>query len=225
MSKSLSNAQLEQLRRNAKRLARQEAIPLHQAQDRLAQQHGFSNWALLIRHTPTQEATKARPASRSDSRRRYYFHGDQIEDNTGLYFCALCDLSFPLEHVTTEHGTRSVERYLRELNNVDSLPTEWHRLYHRPPHPVNALDEAVQGVQAEAARREASRSEFHRWIVTQVSRQDWVGGLAQDIKGDKGFPVEETSLGELIDYLKRKSAVKEALTALRQAYAEFSAPR
>lgn len=57
----------------------------------------------------------------------------------------------------------------------------------------------------------------------QVDRRDWVGDLAQDIKGDKDFPVEETRLAELIAYLKSENAVDEALTALRQAHAEFLA--
>lgn len=70
MSKPLSAPQLEQLRRNAKRIARQEAIPLHQAQDRLAQQHGFSNWALLTKHTAARESIEPKPAGQPNSRVR-----------------------------------------------------------------------------------------------------------------------------------------------------------
>ncbi|KIP12933.1 MULTISPECIES: YozE family protein [Burkholderia] len=223
MSKPLSAAQLKQLRRNAKRLARQETIPLHQAQDRLAQQHGFQNWALLTKHTPTRKAVEPQLTGQPDSRQRYYFHGDQKENDANLFYCAQCDIFFPLDHFATEHGPKTVERYIRQLETADSLSMSWHRSYRRPANAVNALDEEVQRFRAEAALREASRSAFHRWIVMQVDRRDWVGDLAQDIKGDKDFPVEETRLAELIAYLKSENAVDEALTALRQAHAEFLA--
>ncbi|WP_081472898.1 YozE family protein [Burkholderia ambifaria] len=199
------------------------SIPLHQAQDRLAQQHGFSNLALLTKHTPTREAIKSQLAGQPDSRVRYYFHGDQKEDNANLYYCAQCDFSFTLDHFATEHGPKTIERYIRELETADSLPASWHRRYRRPTNAVNALDDEVRKFRAEAALREASRSAFHRWIVKQVGRRDWVGDLAQDIKGDKDFPIGETSLDELVAYLKSERAVDEALTALKQAYAEFSA--
>ncbi|QYD69269.1 hypothetical protein KZJ38_02475 [Paraburkholderia edwinii] len=223
MSNPLSAAQVEQLRRNAKRLARQEAIPLHQAQDHLARQHGFSNWALLTKHTPAHPAIKPKLTVQADSRRRYYFHGDRNEDDVSRYYCAQCDLFRPLDHFAIEHGPRTVERYIRELESLDSRPTSWHRSFHRPMNAVNALNEEARNFQAAAALREASRSAFHRWIVMQVDRGDWVGDLARDIKHDKDFPVEETRLDELVAHLKSERAVDEALTALRQAYGEFSA--
>jgi uncharacterized protein YozE (UPF0346 family) len=57
--------------------------------------------------------------------------------------------------------------------------------------------------------------------VTQTERKDRIGDLAGDIKGDKTFPVAETSLAELVAYLEREGAVEEALSAMRAAYAEF----
>lgn len=222
MSKPLSAPQLEQLRRNAKRLARQETIPLHQAQDRLAQQHGFSNWALLTKHTPTREVIKPQPSGQPDSRIRYYFHGDQKEDDANLYYCAHCDLSFPVDHFATEHGPTTVERYIRQLGQVDSRPASWHSTYRRPANAVNALNEEVRRFRAEAALREASRSAFHGWLVTQADRGDRVGDIAHDIKRDEDFPVAETRLGELIAYLENKTGDDVVLNALRRAHAEFS---
>jgi hypothetical protein len=45
----VTETQLKQLRRDAKRLARSESIPLHEAQDRLAAQRGFGNWSQMIK--------------------------------------------------------------------------------------------------------------------------------------------------------------------------------
>ncbi|HDR8936183.1 YozE family protein [Burkholderia vietnamiensis] len=222
MSKPLSAPQLEQLRRNAKRVARQEAIPLHQAQDRLAQQHGFPNWPLLMKQTPAREAIKPQPSGQPDSRVRYYFHGDQKEDDANLYYCAQCDLSFPLDHFATEHGSTTVARYIRQLETADEVPAAWHRRYRRPPNPVNVLDEEVRRLCAAAALREASRSAFHRWLVTQADRGDRVGDIAYDIMRDEDFPVAETRLGELIVYVESKTGDDVILNAFRRAHAEFS---
>lgn len=222
MSKPLSAPQLEQLRRNAKRIAQQEAIPLHQAQDRLAQQHGFSNWALLPKHTAARESIEPKPEGQPNSRVRYYFHGDQKEDDANLYHCAQCDWSFPLDHFANEHGRSAVERYIYQLERADSLPASWHIRYRRPPNAVNALDDEVRRFRAAAALREASRSAFHRWLVTQANRGDPVGDIAYDIKGDESFPVAETRLAELIAYVKRKTRDDAVLSAFRRAHAEFS---
>ena len=44
-----SASKLARLRRDAKRLARQEGIPLHTAQQRLAVASGFANWSLMAK--------------------------------------------------------------------------------------------------------------------------------------------------------------------------------
>ena len=41
------SAPIYQLKRNAKRLSREEKIPLHEALDRVAAQEGFGGWSLL----------------------------------------------------------------------------------------------------------------------------------------------------------------------------------
>ena len=50
MATFFTAAQLEQFRRDAKRLGRQLSIPLSQAQDRIAVEHGFKNWSLVAKH-------------------------------------------------------------------------------------------------------------------------------------------------------------------------------
>ncbi|WP_264159750.1 sterile alpha motif-like domain-containing protein [Burkholderia vietnamiensis] len=65
--------------------------------------------------------------------------------------------------------------------------------------------------------REASRSAFHRWLVTQVNRGDPVGDIAYDIKGDEDFPIAETRLAELIAYVESKTGDDVLLSAFRRA--------
>ena len=45
--KNLTSTQFERLKLDAKKQARAAGIPLHKAQDNIANAHGFSNWALL----------------------------------------------------------------------------------------------------------------------------------------------------------------------------------
>lgn len=50
------SAQLEQLKRNAKRRARADGLPLHQVLDAEAVQRGFANWSLLVRDADKAQA-------------------------------------------------------------------------------------------------------------------------------------------------------------------------
>lgn len=50
MHSHFSSAHIEQLRRQAKQLAKSMAIPLSKAQDLIAQQNGWSNWSLLMKN-------------------------------------------------------------------------------------------------------------------------------------------------------------------------------
>jgi hypothetical protein len=43
--------------------------------------------------------------------RRHYLHDDEIEDEPGVYFCALCDMPVEAAHFDREHATKSYERY------------------------------------------------------------------------------------------------------------------
>ncbi|WP_275718660.1 YozE family protein [Ralstonia solanacearum] len=82
---------------------------------------------------------------------------------------------------------------------------------------MNALDEEVRWLRADAALREASRSAFHRWHVAQADREDQVGDIAHDIKRDKDFSVAETRLDELIAYLEGETGDDVMLSAFRRA--------
>lgn len=64
-------ALLEQLRRNAQRLKRDLGIPLNEAQNRIAAEHGFRNWSLLSKQclaaTPASASTLVTPTSTGTS--------------------------------------------------------------------------------------------------------------------------------------------------------------
>ena len=52
-----------QLKRSAKLLAREAAIPLHEAQDRIARSEGFASWSLLSARAALASAGEMRPPS------------------------------------------------------------------------------------------------------------------------------------------------------------------
>lgn len=226
MNTSYTSAQLEQFRRDAKRLARQDAIPHSEALDRVAASKGLKNWSLLSKHA-TPDKPKSRPAITSvvkstpiDKRTRYYLHGDQDEDNPALYYCARCDVFFNAEHFETHDSKGNAERYLASLARWTPQKQEERSSMRRPAESTNLL--AASAVAANAAY-EASRSLFHRWIEDQKDRKDPIGDLAKDIWGDRTFPIAANTHAEIEWYLGMRGAVPEAVDALKHAWAEFLA--
>ena len=88
MTTHLTAAQVERLRRDAKKLAREKSLSLHEAQQQLASERGFTNWSLMIRaSSPAPEpqrpshlpdaAVVARMVGRASTvMTRFYLHGD-----------------------------------------------------------------------------------------------------------------------------------------------------
>ncbi|OUM00046.1 hypothetical protein [Variovorax sp. JS1663] len=73
MPKNFSDVEIEYLRRQAKDLKRSAAIPLYEAQDRVAKNNGWANWSLLHKHgVHAPEASGRRPFlfTRSDEEMR-----------------------------------------------------------------------------------------------------------------------------------------------------------
>lgn len=67
MTERLTSRQLESLRRAAKQLAREKAIPLHEAHQQFASERGFKNWALMVRSSVARTHTKpTQPAEGND---------------------------------------------------------------------------------------------------------------------------------------------------------------
>lgn len=210
---SSSAALVEQARRNAKRLAKQASIPLHQAQDQLAQAKGFGNWSQFAKGSG--RAPNAAPRSRPQPD-RYYLHGDQEEGNPASYYCAECDLFADADHFGEPHRQPHGERALEAIERLERSPH-----YFSPRDPPNLLEEAMEEVKQARAAREAARSPFHRWIEQQRDRPDPVGDLAGDILSDKRFPSGNASFRAAVRYLTGRRASRHAIEALRQAWREF----
>lgn len=226
MNTSYTPAQIEQFRRDAKRLARKNAIPHSEALDSIAVSKGFKNWSLLAKHAapanpaPRPAATPVAKPVPVETQKRYYLHGDQDESNPALYYCARCDIFFDAEHFETHDSKGNNERYLSSLarwTQREQIPPFDRR---RPQDAINVL--AAAAVAANAAY-EASRSPFHRWIEGQKDRNDPIGDLAGDIWGDRQFPVAAKTRVEIERYMGMHGAVPDAIKALKKGWAEFSA--
>ncbi len=208
MPSSLPAVQIEQLRRNAKRLARQENIPLHESQDRLAQSEGYKNWSLLAKGAD-QAPARARPPA--PSTRRYYLHGDQYEPDPARYYCAECDVFFGPEHFDEAHRVDHGERALKATERFEKSPDDFASRVHRPKDAPTILAAAIAAAKAAREAREAARSPFHRWLDKQKDREDPVGDLANDILHGKHFPTGTASLPAVRRYLTDHLASREAL--------------
>jgi len=63
MKTSMTSLDVDRLKREAKRKARDEGIPLHKAQAQIAQSEGFRGWELLQRSVTTNADDSKQPAS------------------------------------------------------------------------------------------------------------------------------------------------------------------
>jgi hypothetical protein len=92
------SAPVYHLKRRAKMLARNEKIPLHQAQDRIARDEGFAGWSLLSRHLAT--------GRRETPLLRDLADGDMllIAARPGAWACSLC--SMPRQRVGAPCSSR-----------------------------------------------------------------------------------------------------------------------
>jgi uncharacterized protein YozE (UPF0346 family) len=148
-----------------------------------------------------------------DARTRYYFHGDESESHSGMYMCKICDCYAGPSHFE-DHPAANLHRYDDDQHRWQHGPARWKIGKHRPQEPVNLFTEAL-------VSREASRSDFHRWLVMQTDRNDAVGDFAQDAMENRKFPAAETQKAELERYLRLSGASKESIRAFGEAWAEF----
>ena len=224
MAITFSISQIVCLKREAKKLCHKHSISHSKALDLIAKEYGFKNWSLLIKHSEVRQSPKPTQVSlnkpQPPASKRYYLHGDQIEDSPEQFYCARCDLfcdashfEDPQQHSLEMHG----ERYLRSLRQWHERTKIAKRRWHRPDNASNLLAERAI---AERNAYETARSPFHRWMFTQSDRNDSVGRLAVDIRRDKTFPAEAATYHELENYLSRYG--ERNVIALRQAWCEFS---
>lgn len=209
MSQLISPAQIEQLRRNAKRVARANSISLSQALDRLAQASGFRNWSLLAKAAKTVEVAAAEARSG-------YLHGEPRDKDSGLFYCSMCHRFDNAAHFLEHDATENMARFQSEVAYRS------HQLRHG-----RRLAQSNLFATASPARRPvqpvhgANRSDFYRWLMTQVARSGPIGDLARDVQADEAFPAMQTKLNKLRYYLHSQMACDGAIAALRDAYAEW----
>jgi hypothetical protein len=222
MVASLSPAQLERFRREAKKLSRELSITHSAALDRIAVRLGFQNWSLLAKRSSSNDPLPVSSASvRPVPKERYYLHGDVVEGNPTRCYCVRCDLLVELSHFEGEgyHADgKDGERYLASLARHDALPPAHKVLRGRPGDAPNVL--AARAI-AEREAYEVSRSPFHRWLEGQRNRNDIVGGLASDILRDKSFPAGLMTRRQVEDHLSWHGG--HIVEAIHEAWREFVA--
>lgn len=149
---------------------------------------------------------------------RYYFHGDQSEEDTGTYYCASCDVFFDAAHFTS-HGPHTGERLLEQLERHAKTGGFDPRQFHRPQAPVNALEE-----QARANRKEYQqlRPQFNDWLRERRKTLDGIGGMAANITTSRGLPTRPKSLRQLRRHYERLGKGSfYGIDRLDDAWAEF----
>jgi YozE SAM-like fold len=148
---------------------------------------------------------------------RYYVHGDQIESKEH-FWCLHCDSFEEASHFEKKHPGMAEEQYFASLRRWQKLPAIKKINRPRPSDAVNALAALAE---TQNRDREASRSGFHRWIETQLNRDDPVGDLARDIKRDHDFPIKESSREVLQLYFGRVGSTT-VTRAFNRAWIEFA---
>jgi uncharacterized protein YozE (UPF0346 family) len=151
---------------------------------------------------------------------RHYVHGDQSESEPSQYYCASCDFFVPAGHFEAEHAGETEERFFASMRAWQRRPSRSKVNVRRPAAAKNLL---AAGASAQQAAREASRSNFHRWLEQQAKRNDPVGDLARDVKADRRFPMAEGTRTALQAYLESSGAIPDAIRAFRAAWREFEA--
>lgn len=68
----------------------------------------------------------------------------------------------------------------------------------------------------------SSMSPFMLWLVRQMERDDAVGDIARDLLDDPYAPRDGTSIADYRDYLVALGASVPAITALEQAWQEWT---
>jgi uncharacterized protein YozE (UPF0346 family) len=155
-----------------------------------------------------------RKVKAGDGRERYYFHGDEAEEQAGQFRCKICGGFSDVEHFKDHPDANNVRRYDEDVSWWLSRPARWKVGQRRPQTPANLFAEPAKQMKES---REASRSDFHRWLEGQVTRNDVVGDFARDAMSDREFPAAESEIGRLKHYLQMTAW---ASSAAREAFAE-----
>lgn len=224
MTMTFTPALLEQVRRNAQRLAKAQNLKTFEAQNQIAQSKGFKNWSLFAKRCSAITTLPAAAPMQPASKVRWYAHGDCYEEDRTLYYCSMCDIFASLDHFATPHRRSHAEQLQMKLQAYSKLPADTARRSYRPADVHNLFTAELAALVAQQKARAATRSRFYRWMEKQANRDDPVGVLAYDITHDKDFPVE-ASLRKTRSYLESKWVSEAVMDALAQAWLEFSASK
>ena len=234
MPTQFSAPQIDQLRRNAKRLGRTLSITHSEALDRVAAVHGFRNWSLLSKQSgagtntpspPVRPAASARPQGSDDPRRRYYLHGDQYEDDHSRYYCSQCDVFFKADHFAS-HGQHTGERCLRAEEHWAKRDAQSKMTWRRPDTPVNILRGPAL---AARAQYRSLRPAFSDWLLAQGrrfrngERNDDISFAGASFVTARGLPKTPKSLTQLREHYERRGRHRSSLDVLDAAWSEFLA--
>lgn len=225
MNTSFTAAQLDQLRRDAKRLARQDSIRLCQAQDIIAGKFGYRNWSLLAKKNRSSDLAAIGLADQkpghADFRTRYYLHGDQYEPDSSRFYCASCDVFFDAAHFSS-HGPHFGERFLDSLERWKKRDLRFELNRRRPDNAANLLEASALAARVEY---QELRDEFGLWLKTQRKQQTSVGLLARLITTSRGLPKRPKSLLQLWHHTQRHGAWFTDTQPVDEAWAMFKASR
>lgn len=222
MVNSVSSGHISRLKRQAKMLRRKNALTHAKALDQIAAGLGFANWSLLVKASISSAAfskTKREP-THALGQTRHYLHGDQEEADASQYYCERCDSFCEAGHfrdARLHRGQSHEERYLDSKQRWHERGVRWKAIYRRPDNPVNLLAAKAEVMNI---AYQAARSPFHRWLMTQLDRDDEVSDLAVDIRSDKLFPVSVSSQHEISAYLSKFPYYVQQ--AFELAWKEFS---
>jgi uncharacterized protein YozE (UPF0346 family) len=147
--------------------------------------------------------------------KRYYFHGDEVEDQPGQYYCAYCDLFVNEEHFSdTTHSGSDKERYDRSVKGWKVLKENSAGRLQHPSNAPNLFSSLPNP-------KKPQTGPFYRWLVKQQDRDDPIGDLSKDVQRDTKFPLETSSIEKLRNHLIARLACDEAIQALEEAHKEF----
>jgi hypothetical protein len=215
MCTSFTSAQVDQLRRDAQRLRKQEALSHNEALNRIAAAHGYRNWSLLMKGSASPQVTsKVAPAGPvtppappspkpplqvEDPRQRYYLHGDRDEGDPNRYYCAQCDVFFEAAHFST-HGAHTGERFLERLERWEKRDARSKATWRRPDNAVNLLQADAL---ADRQEYQAQRQAFSDWLWAQRSQTTRIGLAARGLMTSRGLPRTPKSVSQLVRHYER----------------------
>lgn len=233
MLSSFTPAQVDQLRRDAQRLRKQQSLTHYEALNRVAVEHGYRNWSLLARNSASPQAENlhasvplslpsARPAAAlsqasRDSRQRYYLHGDQYEEDATRYYCAQCDVFFDGPHFST-HGPHTGERFLERFERWAKRDAHSQQTWRRPDDAPNLLEADALAARAEY---QVNRAAFSDWLWAQRDQKNRIGLTARGLMTPRGLPKTPKSLSQLVRHYERSGKKYFSPESLFDAWVEF----